>query len=85
MPRLDGGLSIQGSFAFFQSWSLTMWQPALRVLPFRGGATRFAHTATEASSSIPPPRGNIKEPADFLKAIGRGCDEFADKFEENLG
>lgn len=29
-------------------------------------------------------KGNIKEPADFLKAIGRGCDEFADKFEESI-
>ena len=25
--------------------------------------------------------GNIKEVEDFLKAIGRGCDEFAGKFE----
>ncbi|KAI9489179.1 IGR protein motif-domain-containing protein [Zychaea mexicana] len=48
----------------------------VRSLAIRGA--RFSHTA---SVTAPQPRGNIKEAGDFLKAIGRGCDEFAGKFE----
>ncbi|KAI7883801.1 hypothetical protein K492DRAFT_235187 [Lichtheimia hyalospora FSU 10163] len=53
-----------------------MLTAALRSSAIRGA--RCAHTA---SSIVPKPRGAIKEPADFLAAIGRGCDEHASKFE----
>ncbi|KAG2226863.1 hypothetical protein INT45_010142 [Circinella minor] len=54
-----------------------MFISTIRSLTIRGA--RLSHT--EATASIPQPRGNIKEVEDFLKAIGRGCDEFAGKFE----
>ncbi|KAI9251840.1 IGR protein motif-domain-containing protein [Phascolomyces articulosus] len=54
-----------------------MFTTTIRSLTIRG--VRFSHT--EATTAIPQPRGNIKEVEDFLKAIGRGCDEFAGKFE----
>ncbi|KAI9312925.1 IGR protein motif-domain-containing protein [Dichotomocladium elegans] len=50
--------------------------PSLRISVARG--VRFTHTV---SGNVPAPRGNIKEPADFLSAIGRNCDEYATKFE----
>ncbi|ORY91066.1 IGR protein motif-domain-containing protein [Syncephalastrum racemosum] len=50
-----------------------------RAIP-RG--VRFAHTAAvQASKPVPPPRGSIKEPVDFLKAIGRNCEQHAESFE----
>ncbi|CAG8555249.1 12224_t:CDS:10, partial [Ambispora leptoticha] len=30
---------------------------------------------------VPPPRGSIKTPKDFLERIGRGCADLADKFK----
>ncbi|CAG8459340.1 5097_t:CDS:2 [Paraglomus brasilianum] len=31
---------------------------------------------------VPPPRGNISTPKDFLERIGRGCVGLADKFQD---
>ncbi|KAJ3414452.1 hypothetical protein HDV05_006545 [Chytridiales sp. JEL 0842] len=31
---------------------------------------------------VPEPRGEFKDPASFLKAIGRGCSDVADKFKD---
>ncbi|KAI8337267.1 IGR protein motif-domain-containing protein [Chlamydoabsidia padenii] len=42
-------------------------------------AARLIHT--ETITSIPAPRGDVKEVGDFLKKIGRGCEEFSGKFE----
>ncbi|KAI8140083.1 IGR protein motif-domain-containing protein [Fennellomyces sp. T-0311] len=49
---------------------------AARSFAIRG--VRFSHTAAAA---VPQPRGNVKDVNDFLTKIGRGCDEFAGKFE----
>ncbi|ORX49921.1 hypothetical protein DM01DRAFT_1376224 [Hesseltinella vesiculosa] len=42
-------------------------------------SVRFVHT--EAAPSVPGPRGSIKDVNDFMTSIGRGCQEFSDKFE----
>ncbi|SAM04022.1 hypothetical protein [Absidia glauca] len=52
-----------------------MWAPLRQ-------AARCIHT--ETITSIPAPRGDIKEVGDFLKKIGRGCDEFSGKFEASF-
>ncbi|CAO3581161.1 unnamed protein product [Absidia cylindrospora] len=48
------------------------------ITPLRQ-AVRLIHT--ESISSIPTPRGQIKDVNDFMKTIGRGCNEFSGKFE----
>ncbi|KAI8074546.1 IGR protein motif-domain-containing protein [Gongronella butleri] len=42
---------------------------------------RLLHTEAGAAVAVPPPRGDIKDVNDFLTKIGRGCNEFSDKFE----
>ncbi|KAK4510660.1 uncharacterized protein ATC70_005092 [Mucor velutinosus] len=41
---------------------------------------RYSHTAA-INNTVPAPRGQIQDVSTFLKAIGRGCDEVAGKFE----
>ncbi|KAI8388518.1 IGR protein motif-domain-containing protein [Radiomyces spectabilis] len=45
------------------------------------GQARRLHTATGRTAVVPEPRGKIQDAESFLKSIGRGCDEYASKFE----
>ncbi|KAI8064900.1 IGR protein motif-domain-containing protein [Thamnidium elegans] len=51
--------------------------PAIRSSLLRG--VRYSHHAAE--TAIPSVRGNIQDVPSFMKAIGRGCDDVASKFE----
>ncbi|KAI9030870.1 IGR protein motif-domain-containing protein [Phycomyces nitens] len=44
-------------------------------------SVRSLHTATGRVAAIPEPRGKATDVEGFLKAIGRGCEENAGKFE----
>ncbi|KAI8645644.1 IGR protein motif-domain-containing protein [Parasitella parasitica] len=51
---------------------------AVRSSLIRG--VRYSHSSA-VNSTIPSPRGQTQDVASFLKAIGRGCEEFAGKYE----
>ncbi|CAG8502077.1 4956_t:CDS:2 [Acaulospora morrowiae] len=39
-------------------------------------------TYKDKQKTIPPPRGSINSPEEFLEKIGRGCGEVSDKFKD---
>ncbi|KAI7834055.1 IGR protein motif-domain-containing protein [Kickxella alabastrina] len=61
---------------------------ALRMSLVRGMSTEAAPVAAATATAItqkvaiPRPRGQFDSPEPFLKAIGRGCEKFTDKFKD---
>ncbi|KAJ3101846.1 hypothetical protein HDU97_001020 [Phlyctochytrium planicorne] len=51
------------------------------VANWKSGKTYLAiEDEAKKAQFVPKPRGNFKDPASFLTAIGRGCGDFAPKF-----
>ncbi|KAI8323883.1 hypothetical protein GQ54DRAFT_296464 [Martensiomyces pterosporus] len=55
---------------------------ALRTAFARCMSAEATTAATAGQSIVPRPRGQFDNPESFLKAIGRGCDKYTEKFKD---
>ncbi|KAJ2600390.1 hypothetical protein GGF39_001809 [Coemansia sp. RSA 1721] len=70
------------SFLARLTGTATLCKAFARGMSTEAAASTTMEAASKRIAIIPRPRGQFNDPGSFLKAIGRGCEKFTDKFKD---